>query len=154
MNSLPRRVARWPLAGCFLLVVAHLRAAEPTLTPAGLDFSECTQAKGERTDLRLNAFLSDSVKQGVKEIRIPKGVYHVALAQRAILSRCGDVTLRGGTANAADTRLLYTGMEGYPRRLKPFFGVWGCRNTTLRDFTIDYDPLNFTQGTIFEIKGA
>ena len=151
MDSILRLVAQRPLAGCFLLVTAHLCVAE---TAADVDFGAYTEAKGGRTYLRLNDLLADSVKRGIKEIRIPEGAYHVALAQRAILSRCEDVTLRGGTANAADTRLLYTGMEGYPRRLKPFFGVWGCRNTTLRDFTIDYDPLNFTQGTIFEIKGA
>ena len=133
-------------------MVAHSPDAGPAPLPAAVDFRAYAETTGGRTYLRLNDLLADSVRQGVTDVRIPEGTYHVTVEQRAILSHYEDVTLRGGTANAADTRLLYTGMEGYPRRLKPFLAMQGCRNITLRDFTIDYDPLNATQGTISEIK--
>lgn len=92
-------------------------------------------------DFDLNAFLREKLKSGVSTIVLPPGKLRVA-ATTVIDSSFRNLTITGN----GQTELIMT-------RLTEAFFLRGCRNITFSGFSVDYDPLPFTQGTVESIDG-
>ncbi len=79
--------------------------------------------------------LDEAVRSGKTRVELPAGVVRVEKG----------LSLRGAnglTIEGAKTTLLFGD------RNTTGFRIGGCRNLTLRGFTVDYDPLPFVQGSI------
>ena len=93
---------------------------------------------GEGKTIDLHNYVFNRYKKGIREIVLPDGKV-----------RCRGITLGKGVENLTirggkNTTLICT-------KLGPLFFLNGCKNVTLKDFSVDYDPLPFTQGTVTKI---
>ena len=86
----------------------------------------------------LHSYIHSRYNTGIRDIVLPDG--KVRCRGVTLGPKIKDVTIRGGK----NTTLVCT-------RLGYLFFLNGCKNVTLRDFAIDYDPLAYTQGTITKI---
>ena len=83
----------------------------------------------------LHSYIHSRYNKGIRDIVLPDG--KVRCRGVTLGPKIKDVTIRGGK----NTTLVCT-------RLGYLFFLNGCKNVTLRDFSVDCDPLPFTQGTI------
>ncbi|MBE6387881.1 MAG: right-handed parallel beta-helix repeat-containing protein [Lentisphaerae bacterium] len=93
---------------------------------------------GEGKTIDLHNYVFNRYQKGIREIVLPDGKV-----------RCRGITLGKGVENLTirggkNTTLICT-------KLGPLFFLNGCKNVTLKDFSVDYDPLPFTQGTVTKI---
>ena len=88
--------------------------------------------------INLSQYVRSRYKAGQRDIVLPDG--KVKCSVMTLGKEFKDLTIRGGK----NTVLINT-------RLTCVFFLNGCKNVTLRDFAIDYDPLAYTQGTITKI---
>ena len=88
--------------------------------------------------INLYQYVSSRYKAGERDIVLPDG--KVKCRVMTLGKEYKDLTIRGGK----NTVLINT-------RLTCVFFLNGCKNVTLRDFAIDYDPLSFTQGTVTKV---
>ena len=88
--------------------------------------------------INLSDYIRSRYKAGKRDIVLPDG--KVKCRVMTLGKEFKDLTIRGGK----NTVLINT-------RLTCVFFLDGCKNVTLRDFAIDYDPLAYTQGTITKI---
>lgn len=93
------------------------------------------------SELDLNKFLHDKLNSGENQIILPPGI--IRLSKTVVLDKAFHDKIITGKGK---TRIIMT-------RLKPAFFLTGCRNIRLDGFTVDYDPLPFTQGEITIING-
>lgn len=93
-------------------------------------------------DFDLGNYIRSRCRAGEREIVLPDG--ELRCRGTVELGReFRDLTIRGGR----NTTLVCT-------NLVDLFYLNGCSRVTMRDFTVDYDPLPFTQGTITAIDRA
>ena len=97
----------------------------------------CIAAEEVKT-INLPNYIRSRYKAGVRDIVLPDG--KVKCSQVTLGKEFKDLTIRGGK----NTTLICT-------RLGPLFFLNGCKNVTLKDFSVDYDPLPFTQGTVTKV---
>lgn len=97
-----------------------------------------TLAAEEIKTINLDQYIRSRYKAGVREIVLPDG--KVKCHTATLGKEFKDLTIRGGK----NTMLISD-------RLGPLFFLNGCKNVTLKDFSVDYDPLPFTQGTVTKI---
>ena len=97
----------------------------------------CLGAEEIKT-INLSEYIRSRYKAGQRDIVLPDG--KVKCKAATLGKEFKDLTIRGGK----NTVLINT-------RLSCVFFLNGCKNVTLRDFAIDYDPLAFTQGTITKV---
>lgn len=90
----------------------------------------------------LNVMLREALDSGKRMLQLPDGELRVDSTLLLDASANG-VKILGGK----NTRLVYT-------QLTEAFYLNGCKDVTLKGFSIDYDPLCFTQGTVTSIAGA
>ena len=88
--------------------------------------------------INLSQYIRSRYKAGERDIVLPDG--KVKCRVMTLGKEFKDLTIRGGK----NTVLINT-------RLTSLFFLNGCKNVTLRDFAIDYDPLPFTQGTVTKV---
>lgn len=94
--------------------------------------------------------ISEAVKSASRaEIVLDEGEYRIAPmggSKRCIsLDGASNITITG---KRNKTRVVVTDPHG------EFFIASNCRNVLLKDITVDYDPLPFTQGTIVAVDAA
>jgi len=89
----------------------------------------------------LNLFLQKQLEAGTRTIVLPPGTIRIADTVK-LDAAFHDLTITGN----GKTTLVMT-------RLTEAFFLRGCRNVTLSGFTVDYDPLPFTQGTVEAVNG-
>jgi len=92
------------------------------------------EARPEPIDL--GALLAKAVEQPNAVIRLPAGEFRVS-SRTVIVRGAKDLTVEG-----EGTRLIFSHFEN------PGIRFENCDGVTLRGFTIDYDPLPYTQGSI------
>jgi parallel beta-helix repeat protein len=92
----------------------------------------------ESKTINLYDYINSRYKAGQRDIVLPDG--KVKCRGVTLGKEFKDLTIRGGK----DTVLINT-------RLTALFFLNGCKNVTLRDFAVDYDPLSFTQATITKV---
>ena len=82
----------------------------------------------------------DAIATGKKKIQIPKGTYYLDLENGEPLTMKGihDVSIDAG------------GSEIICKRPSQAIQLSNCKNLTLSGFSIDYDPLPFTEGRIID----
>ena len=90
------------------------------------------------TTIDLHQYIFSRYKAGVRDIVLPDG--KVRCRGVTLGKNVKDLTIRGGK----NTTLICT-------RLGQLFFLNGCKNVVLKDFSVDYDPLPFTQGTVTRI---
>lgn len=91
----------------------------------------------ERQTLDLKRLISKAVNQGETYVRIPPGEYNID--KKIYLNNVNNLVIDG------------KGVKLFIIKIGPLFHLDGCNNLTIKGFTIDYDPLPFTQGTITSI---
>lgn len=98
---------------------------------------------GANTDetIDLQQLVDDAVASGEDIVTLPPGRLLMASAP-VTLSGVQNLTIRG---SGRESTVIVNGFSSGT------FAVSGSSNITFRDFTIDYDPLPFTQGTITDI---
>ena len=97
----------------------------------------CSGAEEIKT-IDLYQYIFSRYNKGERDIVLPDG--KVRCRGITLGKNVKDLTIRGGK----NTMLICT-------RLGQLFFLNGCKNVTLRDFSVDYDPLPFTQGTVTKI---
>lgn len=126
-----------PALAALLCVFAQ---AEPPM-PSAPTMPSATLNRESTTGFDLQAAIDDASALGIRQITIPAGVHRIGSTLR--LRRLSDFTLQGPDAHSADGAILvFTNLESGG------ISVSDCERLTLRGFTIDFDPLPFTQGTI------
>lgn len=91
--------------------------------------------------LDLNRMINDAAASGQTLFVLPEG--DLEIDSPVIL----DGTVKNLEINGyGKSRLVF-------KTLKEAFFLNGCRNVSFKGFSIDYDPLPFTQGTILSING-
>ncbi|MCF7847968.1 MAG: right-handed parallel beta-helix repeat-containing protein [Kiritimatiellales bacterium] len=89
-------------------------------------------------EIGLRAFLQQELSAGKKQIVVPKGVYRLSPEHRVHLAFSG----------VEDTTIDFQGSEIICSEPTRAIDIENCRNLTLINLGIDYDPLPFTQGPI------
>lgn len=120
-----------------LLEAAPFPAENSRWTAADLDAQRAAGA-GLQRELR------QALKTGKKEFRVPKGVYRFAETDPKAAAffrflEVKDFTFDGG------------GSEFYLEKLETAISVYKSENVTIRNLSIDYDPLPFTQGEVVSV---
>ncbi len=105
-------------------------------------FDQFLKDEAGKKQLDLNGYIASCRERGRSEITIPPGVYYIKDTVR--LSGLENAVLAGGGQDPQATKLIKA--EGI------FFQNGKCKNATVRNFTLDYDPLPFTQGTITAVE--
>ena len=82
--------------------------------------------------------IQDAARHGEHRVVIPPGVYRIS----------GGIAL----SNAHDLEIVGDGVTLIFTRLSRAFDFYRCTNVTFRGFTIDYDPLPFTQGKVSAVS--
>ncbi|MHB9037949.1 MAG: right-handed parallel beta-helix repeat-containing protein [Armatimonadota bacterium] len=98
----------------------------------------------------IRAAISAAASSGqYAEVLLESGQYRIKTLQdgrfHITLNGARHFTLR---CVPAGTQLIFTNPGN------PAFGIFGCTDTFLKDFIIDYDPVPFTQGTVVAIDKA
>lgn len=88
--------------------------------------------------INLSNYIRSRYKAGERDIVLPDGKVKCRVV--TLGKEFKDLTIRGGK----NTVLICT-------RLTALFYLNGCKNVTLRDFAVDYDPLSFTQATVTKV---
>ncbi|MBQ9775938.1 MAG: right-handed parallel beta-helix repeat-containing protein [Lentisphaeria bacterium] len=92
----------------------------------------------ELKTIDLSRYIRSRYKAGERDITLPDG--KVKCRTVTLGKEFKDLTIRGGK----NTVLICD-------RLVALFFLNGCKNVTLRDFAVDYDPLSFTQATVTKV---
>lgn len=93
------------------------------------------------TGFDLQAAIDEAFSLGIHQVTIPAGVHRIDSTLR--LRHLNDFTLQGPDADSADgATLIFTNLQSGG------ISVNDCNRLTLRGFSIDFDPLPFTQGTV------
>jgi len=99
--------------------------------------SVCTEV---RKTLDLNKIIQEAESKGESHITIAPGDYEIDTT--TVLYKKTNLTIDG-----TDVRLFVT------KKIAAFL-IEGCDTITIKGFTIDYDPIPFTQGTITKVEGG
>jgi len=89
-------------------------------------------------ELDLQALIQNAIDAGQKKIVVPPGKYCVSPKNDAHLI----------LKNLADITIIADGVEMICTQTRPALVFKNCRNIHVKGFTIDYDPLPFTEGRI------
>ncbi len=114
------RTCNLTLAGLLVLIILGRAGAGRAEEPAAV--------------LDLNQLLKECTAKGEKTLRLPAGAHHASGALE--LKDLDGLTLDGQGATL------------YFKPRTPAITIRNCRNLTVRNLVIDYDPLCFSQGTI------
>lgn len=101
---------------------------------------------GAAGEADLRSLIADAVKNRQTVLRIPPGVYRLGKdpaddKAHLLLSRIHDLEIDG-----TGVELVFTRMQGANG-----ITIRDCRNLTLKGFTIDLDPISFTQGAVIAV---
>lgn len=139
----------------FSLFTAAL-SAFLTLQAAAVDSAAFIKESADGKTFALREYVEACMKAGVKDITLPEGKFLVDKGVAIIGKK--DFTIRG--AGTKKTTLLF-------QHLKPIlenkskkvlggvshgFFLDKCENFRLKDFSVDFNPLPFVQGTITEVR--
>ena len=86
----------------------------------------------------VNKLIKEAVKSGQKSLKLPQGTYS---SKTIILNRLNDFSLDGN-----GIKLIFTGNT---RAIT----ITNSKNIILKNLTIDYDPLPYTQGKVLSVSG-
>lgn len=108
-----------------------------------LTFLTSLSARADQIDLQ--TLIEEAVTARQKKVIIPPGVHRITPAANlgdthVLFRNVHDLEIDG-----TDAKLIFTDPE------KSAFSFDGVQGLTLKGFTIDYDPLPFTQGTIMTV---
>ncbi|EIP98379.1 hypothetical protein OpiT1DRAFT_02835 [Opitutaceae bacterium TAV1] len=123
------------LIAATILAAARLFAAQSSQTNA------VTPATSERPGSEAMALVKRAVDERASEVVLPKSVYRFRGNERMVLSRLKNLRIDGNGST-----FLFD-QEGK-------FTVSGCRDLTLENIKIDYDPLPFTQGVVTSVNAT
>ena len=127
-----------------------------TLQAATVDSAAFIKESADGKTFALREYVEACMKAGIKDITLPEGKFLVDKGV-AVIGR-KDFTIRGAGVNK--TTLLF-------QHLKPIlenksqkvsggvshgFFLDKCENFRISDFSVDFDPLPFVQGTITEVR--
>ena len=126
------------LTGCLMLAAGPFPAENARWSAAELD--------AQRTaGTELQNQIRQAVKAGKKELRVPKGVY-----------RFTGIDPKEGAffrfLEVKDFTLDGNGSEFYLEKLETAISIYKSENITIKNLSIDYDPLPFTQGRIISVN--
>ena len=100
--------------------------------------STLSLSAGEKySRLDVNSMIRDSIKAGKNTLMLPKGVHAV---DSIVIDRVNDFTLDGNGGT-----LIFRGNAGA-------ISVSNGKNITLKNLTVDYDPLPYTQGKVIAVS--
>ena len=99
-----------------------------------------------KSDLRDDPcdFVRARLAAGERNVRLPRGVY-------AVEPRDADRRVYLRLKGLKDVAIDFGGSRFLCREKTRFLDLVGCTNVTVRNFTVDYDPLPFTQAIIEKI---
>jgi hypothetical protein len=92
-------------------------------------------------EISIQALIDTAIAHGRRSVEVPEGTYR--LAERLLLRDAHDLVLDGRGATFVFTERQSAGI-----------GAENCHGVTLRNLTIDHDPVPFTQGEVTEIDPA
>lgn len=95
----------------------------------------CPARAGVGMAAALQARIDEAIRTGAAEVVLPKGL--VPLEKPLRIQKASRLQIRG------EGTLLAPGFSSGTA-----IQIYGCQQLTLRDFTLDFDPLPFTQGTV------
>lgn len=129
----PLRLRRRTLASRLLIAVAFV-AATPLAT------GQCFAAEPAAAALtvRPGDLIRQAAARGDRRVVVPPGTYRLA----------DGIEL----ANLRDLEIVGDGVTLVFTRLSRAINLSRCADVTLRGFTVDYDPLPFTQGKVVEVS--
>ncbi|MDR1283005.1 MAG: right-handed parallel beta-helix repeat-containing protein [Opitutaceae bacterium] len=116
-------------------------AALPVAVAAAASVSGNKSQPETPPSIGIQALIDDAAARGAARVTIPAGEHRLASALR--LRELSRLTIDGDGATLVFTNLKDGGLS-----------IAGCENLTLRGFTVDFDPLPFTQGVIDAIDTA
>lgn len=93
----------------------------------------CLGAEGREAELQ--AQIDEAIRSGAPELVLPSGVLRLQAPIR--IQKARNLTIRG------DQTTLLFGFSG-----RTAIQIYACSGLALSDFTVEFDPLPFTQGTI------
>ena len=97
-------------------------------------FTSCATVNESVIDADLDKLLADAVKNGRSSLTLSRGIYRIDHTWK--LSKLRNFTIDGNGATLVFTRPVIA------------LGIYNCENLIVRNLTIDYDPLPFSQGTV------
>ena len=103
-------------------------------------FCHCAES-GNAEIGNLRDWLDEQIKSGNKSIAVPKDVYHLDHKNKTHLQ----------FRNLENVTIDFNGSEIICRNTTTAIKIDRCKSLTLSNFSIDYDPLPFTQGIINRI---
>ena len=115
----------------------------------GFALIACTGSKASKlpviTDIDLQKQIFKAVEEHWPVLELPRGRY--VLNRPLLIDRATDLTIEGN-----GSLLVYTIADN--PKLPPTFAttIQNCRNLTIRNLTVDFDPLPFTQGTLINMS--
>jgi hypothetical protein len=129
------------IIACIAVVVARPSAATEPKPPMNTALLAPSPVDDSTVDLQ--ALIDEAASNGENRVTLPAGIHRVNSMLR--LRKLRDFTFEGAKPDSAeDTVIVFTTLDGG-------ISVSDCTRLTLRGFTIDFDPLPFTQGTIDSI---
>lgn len=138
-----RTLMGWLALNAGLALLPGARAAAPA-TAERIE-THIRKTETGRNVLDLKNLIAQSLKDGVKTVSLPAGTFYLKEVP-VRLENVPGLTIGGAGADA--TTIIS------PETVT-MLQIFGSDDVTLRDFSIDYDPVPFTQGTItgFEKEG-
>ena len=92
-------------------------------------------------EISIQAMIDTAIAQGRRSVEVPEGTYR--FSERLLLRDAHDLVLDGHGATFI-----------FAERRSAGISVENCHGFTLRNLTIDHDPVPFTQGAVTDIDPA
>jgi hypothetical protein len=92
-------------------------------------------------EISIQAMIDTAIAQGRRSVEVPEGTYR--FSERLLLRDAHDLVLDGHGATFI-----------FAERRSAGISVENCHGVTLRNLTIDHDPVPFTQGAVTDIDPA
>lgn len=137
---LPLVMLGFLITGCIHAGKQNASAESPSQTQKDQIKSQKTNSKSvPRKKIDINALISKAKKEGKSYLRISPGDYDID--NTINLHEIKDLVIDG------------TGAKLFMTKIKHTFFISNCDKITIKGFTIDYDPIPFTQATITSFDG-
>ena len=96
----------------------------------------------------VQGLIDDAIAKKQSLLSIPKGTYYFDSDNAVLHDSIGLLNI----VNASDLTIDGNGSTFIFRKIDMGISIFNCKNLTLKNLSIDYDPLPFTQGIITSIE--
>ncbi|MBQ7208097.1 MAG: right-handed parallel beta-helix repeat-containing protein [Lentisphaeria bacterium] len=122
---------------------------------ASVDSARFIRQEGDKKIFSLHDYVTACLKAGEKEISLPSGRYHADRGVSVVGGKNFTIAGSGTEKTVIVFQHLKPILEGKETKSSaPAHGFFldKCSDFRLRDFSVDFDPLPFVQGTITEVR--